>query len=340
MSSTSRLPSHAAKLGLLLALAIGPAFLLLRPAPDTEIRDIPWRAHKGVLQADFPARQTFHCDSNGLRQIDVALVALTPSNGAELELVLWDENTGVPLRSVRIHGGALGQTGGGGAWVPFDFEPLEDSADRTFAFTVAAVQPGAAGGHFSVFQRYRGQLGRHVLWGDRSLPVVRPKGQFQSPLGNLSALAFAFAELPLKEGAKAKLRLLEMVDGELVDDVTVQVESDIDLPVFSGWFFFEFEAIPDSRGKTYQIELDLPDGSRVVGNEHGMSLMSFHGGAEARGRVDLVFRSWADRDLLARITRLHKRAGTRLWLGAAAWLTSILLLARIVFQTAGNKSEA
>ncbi|MDP6539809.1 MAG: hypothetical protein QF903_07025 [Planctomycetota bacterium] len=343
-----------------------PLWLATEPVPDVEVRSVPWRTHGGRLPADRPTGQGFRCRWDGLRVIDVALVALAPPGEAEVELTLrGDDPGGTILRRARARPGPLEAPG---EFVAFSFEPIERSAGRRFWFELRPVE-GSAPSPFSAWVRFHGQPGHDATWGHRIVtgPVIEgaladhARVESQQDPGNvphahLRAVAVAADHLAAHEGTTRLELWPEGGTGEPLRTVELGAEQGI----HGGWAFFSFPPIPDSRWERYRFRLTLPQTARLVGLEQGLSLKTFHGldhgldGAASRlagtslaGVVhadrDLLFRAWSSPDRAEVAALVGERAGWRLAAAALAWILAtflVLRLARTVADTERNRRQA
>ncbi|MDP6409844.1 MAG: hypothetical protein QGI46_10745 [Planctomycetota bacterium] len=349
MSAGRRIRDALCTLGVAVACSLVPLMCATSEVPDVEVRSLPWRTHGGRLSATRPTGQGFRCRWDGLRRIDVALVALAPGREAELELVLRAGGPqGALLRRARVRPGPLE---GQGAFVTFEFDPLADSRGRRFWFELTPIerdQPSP----YSAWVRFHGQPGHDCAWGDRILtgPVIEgplvdlEKVWSQQDPGNvphphLRAVAVAADHL---DGALGATRLELWEEGASGAPLRA-VELGAEHEVHGGWAFFSFPPIADSRWKRYRFRFSLHEGARLVGLEQGLSLKTFHGGelpdsplaGISLGGVphadrDLVFRAWsapsAD-DLTALIV---ERAGWKLVACAIAWTLAMGLVLRLL----------
>lgn len=331
---------------LLVALVAPPLALL---CASSELPEVTMRSHhrstdSGRLLARYPIGQRFHCEHDGLSRIEVALVPRVSPVIGELELVLYEEPgpgepLGNPLRRTVRPVPSFGRRGG---FVPFEFDPVADSAGRTFRFWItptAAVRPATV----SAWVRFHGREGTIVRWGDETLsgPVI--EGKLVSPARDLRALAFAFRavaprlgdvwlEVWFDEPSGPPLRVARLTP----EDETIR-----------GWTFFAFEPIPDSLRREIHYRLHVPDHARVAAGRHGAAVSTLHGREEAdpgplRGMLrgtrvftdrDLFFRAYAHRPPSSVLLALVRGrapalfAAALLWLGAAVCVAAALVAA-------------
>jgi len=338
--------------GLALVGGLLPLWIAAGDLPDIEVRTRPLRAHAGRLLARHPIGQGFRCESEGLWRIEVALasIVLPARGGVELNVRAGGPK-GTLLRSSVVRPGVLAP---GGELVAFDFEPLMGSAGRALWFDLRPTEdlrPAA----YCAYLRTHGQVGHHGVWGTRlhAGPVVEgvlrasQAPEFQPRAGdplldevphpNLRSVAVAVAEVDPRHG-EVRLELWEEgVDGPPVRRVTLAEED----ATHSGFVWFSFEPIAESRWKRFRFRITLPEGAALIGDEIGPTMITFHGAQQGHARLlglsrgstvtgdrDLVFRAWGARDRLGSLRKMAERAGWRLWAAAALWLTATALLVR------------
>lgn len=332
--------------GVLLAAIVGllgiAALLAWRARlPDIEIRYAPKQTTAGRIFPGHALGQGFRCEFDGLHTIEVALAPLGGAEPAGLELVLHvDEPLGPVLRRGTLAASELPRADG---WARFEFDALEDSGGREFWFELVSATPSA----HAPWVRYRGVPYLIRTWGERVLTEREQTGELLgSPprpgrpdvlFANLCALAFAVDGLDAAAGP-ARLELRDAESGELLRRSELAPRA----PLASGWAFFAFEPLADSRWRALRYALELPAGSRLVGSDAGHSLIAFHAGgaldtgalgATCRGELladrDLVFRARSTSGVRALLTRLKARGGGNVSLGALLWLAAVLVLARV-----------
>ncbi len=331
---------------LLGALALPPA-ALLRAAeglPEIAMRSHHRSTDSGRLLARFPVGQRFRCEHDGLHRIEVALVPRASPVAGELALVLYaeppaGEPLGEPLRRVVIPVPPLGRRGD---FVPFEFEPVPDSAGRTFRFWLlptAKLRPATV----SAWMRFHGREGSIVRWGEKTFAGPLVEGSLLSPARDLRALAVGFRQVAPRLG-EVRLELwLDEVRGEPLRVATLAPEDE----TIGGWTFFTFEPIPDSLHREIHYRLHLPEHARVAGGRRGAAVSTLHGRDEPGGPLlgmlkgtreypdrDLFFRAYTERPAAREAAALvHSRplafgAAAALWLGTVALVLVVLARAR------------
>jgi hypothetical protein len=310
--------------------------------PDVEIRYAPRQTQAGRIFPGHALGQGFVCDFDGLHAIDVALA---PIGGelADLELALRaDDPHGAELRRVRVAAAALPASDD---WVRFEFEPLADSAGRSFWFE---LHSSAASSH-APWVRYRGVPYLVRPWGDRVLTgshqegdllpaPPRPRTDLQH--SDLRALAFAVDGVDAA-AAPAVLTLSDPRTGKVLRRSELAPRA----PHATGWMFFEFEVLHDTRWRALHYALDLPEGARLIGGADGHSIVAFHStawahpsvlGATCRGDGlhdrDLVFRAWSEGSRANLLSRLYERSSSSLVSTAIAWVLSVAALSALLLR--------
>lgn len=339
----------------LLALGAGalPLGLRLADTYELDVRSVPWRTHGGHLSNEGRTGQGFRCRWDGLTRIEVALVSLGPTEGAQLELLLRaDARDGAPLRRAR----ALAPTPSGErGWVSFEFEPVANSAGRDFWFELAPLgdaQPSP----WSAWIRYHGQPGIDAPWGDRvatgrvfegavidnSLTPERLHFWGKVPHPQLCAMAFAVEELSSARG-QVRLELWGEGADPRADPPLRSALLEPDAATRGGYAYFAFEPVADSRWKDMRYRLSVPQATRLVGFERGLSFKTFHGGTQGppgllgmtrgtrvHGDRSLVFRASSSPSRAEAFELLARRAGWKLWAGALCWILGTWLVLRLV----------
>jgi hypothetical protein len=343
--------------GTLLAGAVGflPFAAGLERAAEVEVRTVPWRTQTGRLSDSARTGQGFRCRWNGLSRIEIAVAALGPAEGAQLDLELRaDKRGGEVLRRSRVT--PVGLAGGRG-YVPFDFEPLSDSAGRDFWFELGV--PGQARqSPYSAWIRYHGQPGIDAPWGNRILPgtvfegrlvdnSVQP-GERQTwakvPHAQLAAVAFAVEALRPATGL-ARLELWDEGADPATDAPRVSTTLSSEEEVLGGYAFFAFEPLAHSRWKDMRYRLTVGAAARVVGFGAGPSFKTFHGGTPAEPSLlgmtraerlhldrSLVFRARSSPSRAEVFELIESRAGWKLWCGALCWVLGVVLALRLFLR--------
>ena len=352
MSIKPSLKAFGAAAVMAILFAVLPLVLISKDAFDLEVRTAPWRTHAGQVTKASPIGQGFQANWNGLDRIDVALVTLGPTKGAELELVLRrGGRESAVLRRARLDPAQLEQ---GRGWVSFQFDPVPDSAGESFWFELK-VTGGRGRSPYSPWIRYHGHPGEDTPWGTRVLTgeLLESELADHSPSGvahfshghliapNLAAVAFATESINPARG-EVSFELWRSEDDPESTPPLRSVQLHPDEKIHGGWTFFAFEPVEDSRHERFKFRLHLNETARLVGFENGPSVKTFHGGTPSqppllgmtRGKQVMV-----DRSLIFRVhgaptpsqllDRIHQRAGWKLAAAALSWLLAVSLLVRL-----------
>lgn len=331
----------------LLALAV--LFAWRGEVPDVEIRYLPRQTQTGRIFPDHPLGQGFVCEFDGLHAVDVALAPLGGER-VDIEFTLRaDDPKGHELRRARVAASELPESDD---WVRFEFAPIEDSSGARFYFELSAAAPTS----HSPWTRYRGVPYMIRPWGGRvvtgsalegELLPAPPRARTDLQHADLRALAFAVDGVDLAAGP-AQLTLSDPRTGEVLRTSRAGPGA----PHASGWLFFEFELLHDTRWRALHYALELPQGSRLIAGDEGLSMVAFHSsawsepsvlGATWRGEAlhdrDLVFRAWSEGSRAALVTRLSERGDRRFVYGSAAWLASLVVLSSLLRRARDRESE-
>jgi len=323
-----------------------------RARPVIDVRSIPMLTHMGGLSPQSPPGELFHCDEDGLHQIDLPFVAIAGSRHARVTLKLRaDSPDGQVLRESTL---APGLELTGPAWVSFKFEPIEDSGGEMFHFSIEPADEAATS--ISCWVRYHGQTGINTAWGDRFLQAGETqRGDFISAHAHFRAMAFPVETLFPSLGSATLSIYDSAISKEPLRTTTLGAHDEVN----AGWAFFAFEPIPESRWRRYHYVLEVPKHCRLIGeiDENRRELpvyKTFHGlelkdspllgmtrdGVLQRDR-DLVFRTWCDDSARKVFARLSSRTGGTLWLAALLWVIAATLCLKVfVFLTPdSNASE-
>jgi hypothetical protein len=159
----------------------------------------------------------------------------------------------------------------------------------------------------------------------------------------LCALAFAFDGLDAA-AAPATLVLFDAQGVELRRSVIAPLT-----PHATGWGFFPFEPLKDSRFANLRWRLELPRDARVVGDASGLSHFAFFAAGApaasvlgmtvrgaAQGDRDMVFRAWSGGGAKALVARLASRGGLRIAFAALFTLAATLALFTLARRGLGD----
>jgi hypothetical protein len=324
---------------LILGVSLGG---LTRSRPNLEVRTRPLITHMGGLTTKSPPGQLFRCEQDGLHQIDVRLVS--PQKG----LVTLRLRAGSPTSEViREVSNSPEVDPTGHAWSSFRFPTIADSRGSTFHFSLSPSDEAAT--KISPWVRFHGQVGVNSPWGDRFLKArALHQGDTLSAHANLRAMAFPVESFSPALGS-ARLALFDNSTSEEPIRISTLEAHD---EVSSGWVFFPFEPLPDSRWRRYHYELQVPDSCQLIGTEddggaevlvyktfHGLELsdsplLGMTRGSARQPDRDLVFRTWCEDPAEEVIARLNERTGGVLWLAALLWAVATTICLRVfVFLT-------
>jgi len=326
----------------LLIAAVGLLALLAwrEDLPDVEIRLQQRTTQAGRIFGGHPLGQGFRCEHDGLRALDVALAPIGgDARAIELELRRGGPE-GELVRRAQIEAAALPASDG---WARFEFEPLEDSAGQEFHFALACEDRNA----HSPWVRYRGVPYVVRPWGDRALEgsVVEgellpapPRARTDLHHGDLHTLAFATNYVHPQAGVMT-LTLSDASTGDVLRTASVGPG----VPCDTGWTFFHFETLADTRWRALHFKVELPTGASLIGNAEGPSIVAYHGGSQVPDDVlgatcagaalpqrDLVFRAWSSSTRSALLARLRERGGERILWAALAWFLALVVASRLL----------
>ncbi|MEZ6002588.1 MAG: hypothetical protein R3F17_09260 [Planctomycetota bacterium] len=329
---TSRIPF------ILLAGLIG-SFLLItalgKEVADLDIRVSIPRTPTGKTFLNFPPGQLFRCDFQDLQRIDLKLI----QQGGEREPELVLELRRVPedqlerfasqpvLRSAKMEWTGDGK---GPDWAVFRFDPVPNSKGGLFHLRLLPAQ-GRELSNWAPFVSMRSTLGTFAPWG----PVVRTQDvqvEFQSPFWDLACLAFGADGLDAA-AAHSYVDLFEVPEDGSEPKLVRQGELHHQGPIASGYAFFLFDPIPESRWKRYRAVLHMPKNGRIVGTDSGPAYLAYHGLGEVSRELvgqtlgpnllpgrDLIFRAYGEDGLPSNWALLKKRgASGRFLLALVLW---------------------
>lgn len=314
--------------------------------PDVEIRYAPRTTQAGRIFPGFALGSGFACENDRLHAIDVAFAPL----GGEPQPLEFELRQGTPdgpvVRKARIEAAALPASDD---WVRFEFEPLPASAGQRFWFSVAAPERTA----HTPWTRYRGIPYVVRPWGDRAIdgPVIEgellpapPRPRTDLHHADLNTLAFAMNYVHPQAG---EMRLV-LYDGKSGEELR-RASIGPGLPCDTGWVFFRFQTLPDTRWRALRYRVELPTGASLIGSAEGPSIVAFHGGSRVPDEVlgmtcgtrtleqrDLVFRAWSSDESSALLARLSTRGGRTILYAGVLWFLALLVASRLL----GRSQEA
>ena len=350
---------------ILLALLVGCGFLLTalgRETAEIDIRVRPKRTPVGKLFEHFPAGQLFRSDFADLKRLDVLFVRQgpTPTVGVTLQLRrIADETAGdflqqPVLREVTWSPSAETK---GVQWASFVFETVPGSKGSTFHLALRPAE-GQALSHWAPWSSMRATQGQFRPW---SGPPQSDPGtlDFQPHYDNLESIAIAVDGLDAAAG-ECRLDIFQLPqDPEGSADPVLVRQGDLGhlAPTASGYVFFGFEPIKESRWRRYRLALTLPPGSRVMtlkdvpkptgGNyADGPTAVFYHGVGTAPPALigqtinhsrfedrDLIFRAFGEDGVAANWAKLSSRgADKRVLIGLAFWALAMGLALRLTLR--------
>ncbi len=322
-----------------LCLAVISAALLYTWAervPDLELRTTPWQTHSGAILPSYPVGQSFVCESDGLFAIDVAVSSDGQPLG-EFQLTLSERGSdaGVFRRAVVPIAGVPPQ----GAYLRFAFEPVADSAGKSYEFRLSPVSslPRAV---LTPYLVYRGQAQNVRPWGDHVAGETELEGSFICEHPDLRAIGIGIVAFDPSAG-DAELDLwIAGQDGPPIASIRLAPR----VPIENGWAFFSMPVVQESRWKTFRYELRLPKKAQASAGPGGLSMISYHGGGNVSPRLlgmsvrgeelgdrDLVFRAWSKGGAERMLALLRERGGARVAIAWGLWIAAsiaILVLLR------------
>jgi hypothetical protein len=351
---------------ILLALLIGAGFLftgLGRETAEIDIRVNIKRTPVGKLFQNFPPGQMFRCDFDDLKRLDVWLVRQgpAPTEGVTLELRRITDPTADNfldqplLRQVTWD---PPEDWKGTHWATFVFDTIPQSRGATFHL---ALRPAhhAALSHWAPWTAMRATQGEFRPWGGP--PTSDPSTlDFQPVYDGLQTIAIGVDGLDAAAG-ECRMDIYQLpqdVNGTEAPVLVRQGTLGHQAPTASGYAFFGFDPIPDSRWKRYRMALTLPENARVMtlhnvseprtGTPYadGPTAVFYHSVGEAPPELigqtihrsvfhdrDLIFRAFGEDGVRSNWTKIVQRgASQRVLVGMAFWALAMGLALRLVFR--------
>ena len=337
---------------------LGLGFLykaLDREVADLEIRETISRTPNGKIFRNFAPGQLFRCDFRDLQRLDVWVIPQggAPETGLILELreVPQDQTERFlaqpVVRSARME---TSMEAGGPRWGVFRFEAIPDSKGKLYHWKLQPEDGQRDLAKWAPFVSLRSTVGAHSRWGNGYTTDPDPL-RFRSMYGNLSAIGIGVDGLDAAAGESYIEVWQEPVDGREPFFLRKGVLHH-QAPTASGYAFFTFDPIPESRYKFLRVDLHLPDNARVLRmKDHelhpdSVTGISYHGvgtpPAELLGQTlgtvrlpqrDLVFRAFGEDGIPSNWNKVVQRgARTRfvlaLLLGAFAASGALFLVWR------------
>ncbi len=315
-----------------------------REVPDLEIREAVTRTPNGKVFRNFPPGQLFRCDFRDLQRLDVWVIPQggAPETGLILELreVPTDQTdrflSQPVVRSARME---ASMEAGGPRWGVFRFDPIPDSKGKLYHWKLQPEDGQRDLTKWAPFVSLRSTIGAFRPWGNGFTTDPEPL-RFRSMYGNLSAIAIGVDGLDAAAGESFIEVWQEPVDGREPFFLRKGVLHH-QAPTASGYAFFTFDPIPESRYKFLRVDMHLPDNARVIrmqGHaEHPDSVtgISYHGvgtpPAELLGQTlgnlrlpqrDLIFRAFGEDGVTSNWNKVVQR-GARMRF-VLAWILASL----------------
>ena len=331
-------------LGFLCTL-VGLAFLVTaldREVADIEIREAVTRTPNGKVFRNFPPGQLFRCDFADLQRIDLWVIPQggVPETGLFLELReipndRIDRFSAQPVvRSARME---VDENVTGPRWGVFRFDAIPASQGKLYHLLVHPE-----GGRFdltnwSPFVSMRSTIGAFSVWGNGYTSNPEPL-RFRSMYGNLSAIAVGVDGLDAAAGECS----IDIFDEPADGSEPVWLAKGLlhhQAPTASGYAFFTFDPIAESRYRHLRVDFTLPANARVIRmKDHAVhpdsvTAISYHGigtpPAELLGqtlgkvrldRRDLVFRAYGEDGVHSNWSKIEARgAKPRFLLALLRW---------------------
>ncbi|MDF1836733.1 MAG: hypothetical protein P1V35_02590 [Planctomycetota bacterium] len=351
---------------ILLALVVGSLFLytgLSRETAEIDIRIRPKRTPVGKLFQHFPAGQLFRCDFNDLQRLDVLFVRQGPgpTEGVTLELRrIEDEAAGDFLTQPvirRVDWTPSAETKGR-QWATFLFEIVPQSKGASFHLALRPTN-GAPLSNWAPWSTMRATQGEFRPW--KGPPQTDPGTlDFQPVYNDLQAIAIGVNGLDAAAG-ECRMDIFQLPqDPKSTEEPKLVRQGGLghNAPTASGYAFFTFDPIPDSRWKRYRLALTLPKDARVMtlrdvpkprgGGQYndGPTAVFYHGVGDAPPALigqtihgslfqdrDLIFRAFGEDGVKSNWNKAAARgASKRFLLGLGFWALAMGLALRMVFK--------
>jgi len=238
----------------------------------------------------------------------------------------------------------------GATWGVFRFEPIKDSKNKVYHFTLLPEDEEADLSAWAPFVAMRSTLGAFSTWGNGHTPTPDPI-DFRSTFANLSTIAIGVDGLD-PAAAHTYLELFELPEDGGEPILRRQGNLHHVAPVAAGYAFFSFDPIAESRYRQYRAILHVPANARVMRNKDhasqpdGVTALTYHGvGKPSPGLIgltksrwiqpnrDLIFRAFGEDGVYSNWTKVEERGakGRFIWAllvwGAAA-AGALLVMAR------------
>ncbi|MCA9000878.1 MAG: hypothetical protein KDB61_03070 [Planctomycetes bacterium] len=349
-----------------LALCVGTLFLvsaLQRETTDIDVRLNPKRTPVGKLFQNFPAGELFRCDFDDLKRLDVLFVRQGPG-----------ETEGVTMELRRIPDPGAGNFLEQPVLRQVDWTPDPEAKGQQWATFIFEIVPGSKGSYFHLALRpsngaplcnwapwsaMRATQGEFRPWGNRVETKPGPL-DFQPIYDDLEVIAIGVDGLDAAAG-ECRMDIYQLSqDPESTEAPVLVRQGDLGhhAPTASGYAFFRFDPIPDSRWKRYRMELTLPENARVltVNGMHeprtkvpyvdGPTAVFYHGVEEAPSELmgqtiqgwvfpdrDLIFRAFGEDGVGSNWNKVRERGAKKRFLaGLGFWALAMGFALRMVLR--------
>lgn len=353
---------------IVLALLLGSVFLftaLSRETAEIDIRVNPKRTPVGKLFEHFPPGQLFICDFDDLKRLDVLMVRQGPAatGGVSMELRRIVEGRGdfleqPVLRQVNWNPAADVK---GPQWATFIFETVPKSKGSMFHLALRPAD-GAALCNWAPWSTMRATQGEFRPWGNT---VQTDPGtlDFQPQYNDLQTIAIGVNGLDAAAG-ECRMDIFQLPqDPESNDEPVLVRQGSLGhaAPTASGYAFFSFDPIVESRWRRYRLKLILPPGAKILTLKdkprhtngptaefysNGPTAVFYHGVGDAPPSLvgqtiqhsvfkdrDLIFRAFGEDGVRSNWNKAKSRgAGKRFIVGLAFWALAMGLALRLIWQ--------
>ncbi len=342
-----------------LALLFGSVLLftaLSRETAEIDIQVRPKRTPVGKLFEHFPPGQLFISDFADLKRLDVLFHRQGPgdTNGVTLELRRIVEGAGdfldqPVLREVSWNPPPEAK---GQQWASFVFETIPESKGSMFHL---ALRP--AGGanlcNWAPWTSMRATQGAFRPWGNT---VQADPGtlDFRPLYDDLQTIAIGIDGLDAAAG-ECRMDIFQLPqDPEDKGEPVLVRQGSLGhrAPTASGYAFFSFDPIAESRWRRYRLELILPPGARVLTLKgkpplsDGPTAVFYHGIGEAPPALvgqtinrsifqdrDLIFRAFGEDGVKSNWNKAKSRgAGKRFIVGLLLWALAMGFAVRLMWK--------
>ncbi|MFT4647951.1 MAG: hypothetical protein ACI9X4_001166 [Glaciecola sp.] len=346
---------------IIFALLLGALFLLTglgRETAEIDIRVRPKRTPVGKLFQNFPAGQLFRCDFTDLQRLDALFVRQGPGPTAGVTLQvrrIAEENDAGFLDQpvVREVTWTPAEDAKGIQWASFVFETIPKSQGSTFHLALRPAE-GNALCNWAPWSSMRATQGQFRPWAGPAQSSPGPL-DFQPLYNDLQTIAIGVDGLDAAAG-ECRMDIFQLPQDPESAEAPVLIRQGglgHHAPTASGYAFFNFDPIPDSRWKRYRLELILPQGARVMtlkdrpGFSDGPTAVFYHGVGDAPPALigqtinrsvfrdrDLIFRAFGEDGVGSNWNKVASRgASKRFLIGLMLWALAMGLAMRMAFKS-------